>query len=324
MKMKFGITAIAMSTALALSACGGGGSAEGGAGEGEMQKVSVGALPIMPTAVLHMGVEEGIFEKHNLDVQIETGQGGAALIPAIMSGKMHFGTGNPISLLTARERGMDVQVIASYTYDTSDGVNAVIAKADSGIKSAKDLAGKNIAINTLKSMGDLTIMEAVERDGGDPSQVSFVEMGFPSMEAALAAGQVDAVWVPEPFMTLMLEQDYQMVTHAGVESVEGHPTMLFFTSGQHVADSPEMVENMTTAINEAMDYAADNPDQVREVAAEKLDMDPELAKRVLLEDIGGPVREDEIAQIGELMVKYKFIEKEADVEGLLQNAGESE
>lgn len=324
MKMKFGITALAMSTALALSACGGGDSAEGGAGDGEMQKVSVGALPIMPTAVLHMGVEEGIFEKHNLDVQIETGQGGAALIPAIMSGKMHFGTGNPISLLTARERGMDVQVIASYTYDTSDGVNAVIAKADSGIKSAKDLAGKNIAINTLKSMGDLTIMEAVERDGGDPSQVSFVEMGFPSMEAALAAGQVDAVWVPEPFMTLMLEQDYQMVTHAGVESVEGHPTMLFFTSGQHVADSPEMVENMTTAINEAMDYAADNPDQVREVAAEKLDMDPELAKRVLLEDIGGPVREDEIAQIGELMVKYKFIEKEADVEGLLQNAGESE
>ena len=325
MKMKFGITALAMSATLALAACGGGNSSDGaanggGAASGETQSVTIGALPIVPTAVIHMGVEKGIFEDNNLDVKIETGQGGAALVPAIMSGTMNFATGNPTSLLTARDRGMDVRVIASYTYDTPDGVHAVLAKADSGIESAKDLEGKTVAINTLKSMGDLHIMDAVEKDGGDPSKVEFVEMGFPSMEAALAGGQVDAVWTPEPFMTIIQEAGYNIVTYPGVESVEGHPTMMFFTSGKQVEEQPEMAENMKKAINEAMDYAQENPDELREVASKEFDIDPALVEKLVLEDVGGPVRTDTVEATGELMKKFGFIEKDADVEGLLEFA----
>lgn len=311
---------------LTLVACGGdadseGSSGSGAAASGEKATVTVGTLPIMPTAVMYMGIDEGIFAKHNLEVKIETGQGGAALVPAVMSGTMDFATGNPTSLLTARDRGLDVRVVASYTYDTADGVHAVLTKADSGIDSAQDLEGKTVAINTLKSMGDLHIMDAVEKAGGDPTKVKFVEMGFPQMEAALKGGQVDAVWTPEPFMTIIKDAGYKVVMYPGVESVEGHPTMMFFTSGTEIEKKPEVVKNMQDAMNEAMDYATAHPDDLRKVAAEKLKMDQALADKVVLEDFGGPVRRDTVEKTGELMQKFGFIQKAADVDGLLKDAG---
>lgn len=322
---KLTLPVLAMAGALTLAACGEGdpsSTASGGDGgstaEG-LTEVTVGTLPILPTAVIELGIDQGIFEDEGLALDVETGQGGAALLPAVMSGSMDFATGNPISLLQARDQGLDVRVVSSYTYDTADGVHAVLALKDSGIESAKDLEGKTVAINTLKSMGDLTIMEAVAQDGGDPSKVTFVEMPYPNMEQALDRGDVDAVWTPEPFMTIIRDGIGSVVTYPGVESVEGHPTMMFFSSGSFIESEPETVEAMSTAINAAMDYATEHPDEVRAKAVEALGLDEALADKVVLEEFGGPVRTDVVKAFGELMNKYELLENPADVDGLLQS-----
>lgn len=335
---KLTLTALAAATALTLAACGEGdptstgsdtaagdtaAEAEGGDAGGDLTEVSVGTLPIVPTAVIELGIDQGIFEDAGLELQLDTGQGGAALLPAVMSGSMDFATGNPISLLQARDQGLDVRVVASYTYDTAEGVHAVLAKNDSGIASAKDLEGKTVAVNTLKSMGDLTIMEAVAQDGGDPSTITFVEMPFPNMEQALDRGDVDAVWTPEPFMTIISESIGKVVSYPGVESVEGHPTMMFFSSGELIDGDPELVAAMSESINAAMDYATEHPDEVRAEAVEELGLDPALAEAVVLEDFGGPVRTDVVQAFGDLMNKFEILENPADVEGLLQSVPEN-
>ncbi|MFK5634123.1 ABC transporter substrate-binding protein [Ornithinimicrobium sp. LYQ103] len=329
---KLTLPALAVATALTLAGCGegtpsstdsgadnGSESPDAAAGDGELTEVTVGTLPILPTAVIELGIDEGFFEDEGLELQVETGQGGAALLPAVMSGSMDFATGNPISLLQARDQGLDVRVVSSYTYDTPEGVHAVLALADSDITSAKDLEGKTVAVNTLKSMGDLTIMEAVAQDGGDPEAVTFVEMPYPNMEQALDRGDVDAVWTPEPFMTIIGSGIGKVVTYPGVESVEGHPTMMFFSSGEFIDGEAETVQKMSTAINAAMDFASENPDAVRAKAIEMLDLDPALAEKVVLEDFGGPVRRDVVQAFGDLMDKYGILENPADVEGLLQS-----
>lgn len=316
-KMTF--TALVLASALAMSACGSSEPAKGTAGSGGTTKVTVGTLPILPTAAIMLGMDKGFFAKEGLDVKLETGQGGAALVPAVMSGQMQFATGNPISLLQARDKGLDVRVVSSYTYDTDKGVHAVLTRPDSGIKTAKDLVGKKVAVNTLKSMGDLLIMDAVKKDGGDPKAVSFVELPYPNMEAALQSGQVDAVWTPEPFMTIIRKADNPVVTYPGVASVKGHPTMVYFASGTLVKSKPELVSAMAKAINATMDYAQAHPDEVRAKAASALKIDPALSKAVVLEDMGGPVRKDELTAMGGLMKEYGVITKDADVVGLLQS-----
>ncbi|NEK58628.1 ABC transporter substrate-binding protein [Geodermatophilus sabuli] len=314
-------------TTLVLAACGGGddeaaGSASGGGegGGGELRQVTAGLLPVAVTGALVAGIEQGFFEDHGLDVTIETGQGGAALLPAVASGEMEFATSNPVSLLQARDQGLDVRVVGHWTSTLEEGdedVNGVVASAASGVTSAAGLAGKRIAVNTLNGMGQLTIDEAVRQDGGDPSGISYVELPFPDMPAALEAGNVDAVWVPEPFLTQLIAAGNPVASYSSKESVPGHPTQLFFTSGQLAESDPQLVEDFTAALEETLTWADENPDAVREAGAEFLELPAGALADVRIEAFGTDLRREQIERMGELMVDAGLLDGEPDVEGLL-------
>ena len=55
---------------------------------------------------------------------------------------------------------------------------------------------------------------SVRKAGGDPAKVKFVELPFPDMPAALQAGQVDAIFVVEPFLTAALGAGRRKVASA--------------------------------------------------------------------------------------------------------------
>lgn len=314
------IPALAASV-LALAACGGGGDDGGSGSDGEVRQVTVGMLPILPTAALYAGIEEGFFADRDIEISVETGQGGAALLPAVMSGQIDFATSNPVSLLQARGEDLDVRVIGHWTSALSEGdtdINGVVAAGDSGLASAADLEGKRVAVNTLNGMGGLTIREAVRQDGGDPDAVEFVELPFPDMPAALDAGNVDAVWVPEPFLSTLVSAGNQVVSYSSKESVEGHPTQLFFTSGTLVESDPELVEDFTAALEETLTFAEENPDAVKAQVAQVLPQLPaEAVEGLTLEEFGTDLRRDQLERLGELMVEDGLLEDEADLEGLL-------
>ena len=68
---------------------------------GELTEISVGVIPIVDVAPIYLGVQEGIFEEHGLEVELTLAQGGAAIIPAIQSGDFDFGFSNITSLVIA-------------------------------------------------------------------------------------------------------------------------------------------------------------------------------------------------------------------------------
>ncbi len=312
-------------TALVLAACGGGddeasGAASGGGdGGGEVRQVTVGMLPVISTAALYVGIDQGYFADRDIELEIETGQGGAALIPAIAAGDMQFATSNPVSLLQARDQGLDLRVIAHWTSVYAEGEedpNGVLVKPGSGIASAADLAGRRIAVNTLNGMGQLTIDEAIRQDGGDPGSVTYVELGFPDMPAALEAGNVDAVWIGEPFKTQLLTAGNVVASYSS-KSVPGHPTTMFFTSGELIESDPEIVEDMTAALEDTLEYVVENPDTVRAAAVEDLGVPQEVVDVVMLDEFGTDLRRPQIERLGELMVDAGLVEDAADVDGLL-------
>jgi NitT/TauT family transport system substrate-binding protein len=312
-------------TTLALAACGGGddeaasGGGSAASGSGELRQVTAGLLPVAVTGALQGGIDQGFFADHGIEVTIETGQGGAALLPAVASGQMEFATSNPVSLLQARDQGLDVRVIGHWTSTHAEGddVNGVVADKDSGVTSASGLAGKRIAVNTLNGMGQLTIDEAVRQDGGDPSGIQYVELPFPDMPAALDAGNVDAVWVPEPFLSQLIASGHPVASYSSQESVPGHPTQLFFTSGQLVESDPQLVEDFTAALEETLEWADQNPDAVRTEAEEFLQTPPGSMANVRIEEFGTDLRRPQIERMGELMVQAGLLDNEPDIDGLL-------
>jgi len=189
------------------------------------------------------------------------------------------------------------------------------------MKSAADLEGKTVAINTLKSMGDLTIREAVREDGGDPDAVTFIELPFPDMPAALADGTADAVWVPEPFMSGLLAEGNVTVTPPCVIAAPGMALQLMFTSGALAEEDPELVEDMTAALNETLEFAEENPDAVRaQITTVNPNIPEEAAKNLKLEGFGTDLHIEETTRIGELMADEGWIENDPDIDGLYQSA----
>src|SRR5690606_21603782 len=89
-------------------------------GDGELTPVTVGSLPIVDTAAIHLGVEQGIFAEHGLDVDLQIAQGGAAVVPAVVSGEYQFAFSNVVSLLVASSQGLDLQIVASGNSTSGD------------------------------------------------------------------------------------------------------------------------------------------------------------------------------------------------------------
>ena len=52
----------------------------------------------MPSAFVAFGISKGFFRRHGLNVDLQTSQGGAATVPALVSGKIQVAGSNVVSL----------------------------------------------------------------------------------------------------------------------------------------------------------------------------------------------------------------------------------
>jgi NitT/TauT family transport system substrate-binding protein len=311
--------------AMALTGCGSGspsGTATGASpgststAGGDLKKISVGVLSIAPSVAVQYGVDEGIFADHGLEVELQTGQGGAAMLPAVSTGTMNFSVGNPLSVMLAVDKGLDMKIVTGFSNSKAEGddINGVVAAKASGIASFGDLEDKTVAVNTLKTQGDLTIMESAAKAGADPAKVKFVEMPFPDMQAQLDRGSVDAIWLPEPFLTKALADTKNvLVGSPNQEALPGLPTMVSFTSGNFASQNADTVKSFREAMEETLEKAEQDPDALRALLPKFMNMDPAVAKNLKMETFDAEVPTEVLSDLGDLMVKYKYVEKEPDV-----------
>jgi NitT/TauT family transport system substrate-binding protein len=235
---------------------------------GRPDRVSIGVIPIVDVAPAYLGKAKGFFREHNIDLTLVPEQGGAAIVQGVLADKYPFGFSNATSLMVAQAGGSPVKAIA--TGVASNGrpgrdFSAVVVRDGSPIRSAKDLAGRRIAVNALKSLGDTTVRQSVRKDGGDPGHLSFEAMPFAAMPAALQAGKIDAAWVVEPQLSEALTQGSQVVASNYVDTAPDLTVALYFTGTALIGRDPDLVARFTAAINESLGYAAGHPDEVRDI-----------------------------------------------------------
>ncbi|MFE4666291.1 ABC transporter substrate-binding protein [Streptomyces sp. NPDC056716] len=264
------LAGIAAALLLGATACGSGDSA-GSAPDGDgITEVNVGVIPIVDVAALYLGEREGIYEKHGLDITMTTAQGGSAIVPGVVSGQFQFGFSNTTSLMVAQSNGVQVKAVSGGVATTGvDGEDygALVVKEGGSLKSAKDLEGRTVAVNTLKNILDTSVRESVRKAGGDPSKVKFVELAFDQMPAALEQGQVDAAMAVEPALTTMLDQGGVQLASPYVDVAEDLTVALYFTSQEYAERNPAVVEKFQQATAEALAYANSHPDEVRDIVS---------------------------------------------------------
>jgi NitT/TauT family transport system substrate-binding protein len=317
----------ALSAVLALAACGSGspagdadgdadGEAEAGAQNGELTEVEVGVIPIVDVASIYLGEQEGIFQDHGIDLTLTLAQGGAAIVPAVQSGDFDFGFSNVTSLLVAEDRGLPLKMVAAGPQTTGDSENdfsAVMVKPDSGIESVADLEGKRVAVNTLNNIFDSVISEGVLEAGGEPTNVDFVEVGFPEMLAQLESDNVDAISAVDPFATVADNEGYERVFAPFADVVDELGVGTYFTSEQLTEEDPQLVESFYSAMQESQAYADENPDAVREVLMEYTTIDESLLGEIAIPAFPEEINLDSLEAVAEISERHGLIADAPDL-----------
>ena len=305
-------------TLLATAACGS--DDGGGAAPGEPDKVTVGVIPILDVAPIYLGVEKGFFSERDIDVTLELAEGGAAIVPAVVSGQYQFGFSNMISLLLAHSQGLPVKVVSNGNNSTGvDGEDfaALMVKGDSPIQTPADLEGKTVAANTLQNIVDTSVRQSVRKAGGDPTKVKFTALPFPEQPAALENGQVDAVFVVEPFQQAVLAQGGRKIASSYVDAAPNLTVAAYFASQQLLTENPDLVKRFTEAMQESLSYADSHPDEARAIIGTYTKIAPEVIEKVTLPKWPAEVNRDAVQTLADLALEDGLLTEAADVDSLL-------
>src|SRR5918994_4512490 len=309
--------------ALVLLLAGGGGGDGGGppAGEGGTTKLAVQETAGVPSAFVAFGIEKGMFEKQKLEIDLQPTQGGAATLPALVSGDIQVGGSNVVSLLLASSKDLPIQAIAGGTNAQPAGekdFGALLAAKGKGISGPEDLEGKTIAVNTLNNIAEVVVKAALEKKGVDPESLKLSEVPFPEMEPALAKGSVDAAFSIEPFVTQSVQKGDEILGYSYVDTESDMQVGAYAVTNEFAGSDPEAVKAFQAAVKETADYVAGHEDEFRTFLSENADMPPELAKKIVLPKWTGEVDADSVAKTAQLMQKYGVVQGEIDTSKLLQ------
>jgi NitT/TauT family transport system substrate-binding protein len=296
-----------MVAALVLAGCNGrdsGGSATVRPGSPEQSKITVGTLPIVDSAPLYIAQQRGYFAQEGLEVDIRTLSGGAAAIPSLADGRLQFAIGNYVSFFTAQaNRTLDIKFVAD-GYQAKRGTFLIMVGKNSRITQPRNLAGKRIAVNSKANIVELTARSSLDAAGVDPRTVTFAEVGFGDMPAALERGDVDAALMNEPYITQSERQSGTIaMLDAAAGPTEDMPVAAWATSGKFAKENPRTAAAFQRAIVKGQSDASDRG-VVEGIVTNYVKVDPQTAVLMNLGSWPTTMSTARMQRVIDLMKKY--------------------
>ena len=279
-------------------------------------KLNVGYMKIGDLSPLFLAMEKAFFKDAGLEINLASMVGGAAIMPALASGSINIGWSNVISIYQGHLQGFDFRFVANGAInkrDTND-VFGVCVTPDSPITSARDLAGKTVAVNTLRNIMHAATAHWIDANGGESARVKWVEIPFPQMALALANKQVDAYGAVEPFVTVpMLNKQARLL---GRQLGALAPRLIiasYFGSEAWIAKNVAPVKGFVVALNRGIDAHNANPEEAKAVLAKHTGLKAELFRDMPLPAFEKAIVESDFQPMLDVALRYKFVERKFPV-----------
>jgi len=190
-----------MATVAAMTLAGCTGKTTASSGGPEKPDLVVGAVPAADSVGLYIAQQKGLFAAQGLHVKIIPVTSSATAISDQLAGRYDVTIGNYVSYILADAvGGASLHILAEASL-MQPRVQEVLTMPGSPIKSVTELKGKKVGVNVLDNIGTLLVSSVLADNAMSASDVHFVAIPFPKMAAALQAHQVDAAWLPEPFIS---------------------------------------------------------------------------------------------------------------------------
>jgi NitT/TauT family transport system substrate-binding protein len=285
-------------------------------------KSKVGYMKIVDNAAMFVAMEQGFFKAEGLELETLPMAGGAVIVQGVTSGDLQFGWTNVISLYQAHVEGFDFKLIAGGATNVrgSNETHAIEVLKDSPIKAAKDLEGKTVAVNTLNNIVHLMAMAWVDKNGGSSVKVKFVELPFPQMEAALAAGKVDAISVHEPFAAAAARRpEIRVLANPWGDVAARFLIASWFASDKWIQKNKQTAQAFVRAINRGVESIQADKEGARGAMVKWAGLNPDMVGKIGLPVFERAVSEKDIQITIDLTQKYKMIPRAIKARDLISD-----
>jgi NitT/TauT family transport system substrate-binding protein len=142
-----------------------------------------------PHGAYYLGVERGYWRDHGLDVEIREGNGSVTTAQLVSNKSDTFGLADAAAIIPAIVKGLEVKCVGMLLPIGSLGV---IARADSGITTLKDIEGKILAVTPGDSLTQ-TWPAVVAANGLDSSKIRLVNVDAAAKIPAVLEKRADAL-----------------------------------------------------------------------------------------------------------------------------------
>jgi NitT/TauT family transport system substrate-binding protein len=223
----------------------------------------------------------GMFKKEGLDVQVFWTHGGSETLQAAISGSTDMALSNgTLGVVGAYFKGAPVRIISA----EMTGVHEVYwyVKADSPIKSIKDLAGKTIAYSRPGSSTNLMLLNLIKEydiKGAKPTSTG----GVPGTRTQVMSGQIDVGWSVAPFGVQEInEGKIRVVVKAGqIKGMQGQTIRVNVANLNSLKTKREAITKFMKVYSEAIDWAYSGKPEVYKMYGEIAKVSPEVAKKTV-------------------------------------------
>ena len=257
-RYKLFIVSILLILAATLSACSQVRSAETESPEPVTLKVAV--LPILEALPMYVAEQEGLFEKHGVEVEFVPVASAPERDQVISAGQADGMINELTSTMFYNKDQPQVQVVRyARTATPEQALFHILASGESGINNVDGLKGAKIGISQGTIIEYLTD-RLLQAQGFTDEEINTVAVPkIPDRMALLESGELDAGMLPEPLSSLAVLQGSQVILDDTSLPEISFSTLTF--RNEVLEQHPEAVRGFLAAVEEATEQINADPAQ---------------------------------------------------------------
>ncbi|MDP2661109.1 MAG: ABC transporter substrate-binding protein, partial [Dehalococcoidia bacterium] len=214
----------------------------------------IGLQMLAPLVAMEM-----FFKEEGITQTLISYAGGGDTVRGLLEGGNQVGEPAPNALVIAVDQGQPLRIIAE---DLPFPTIFWLVKADSPLKTMKDIKGKKLGYSRAGSVSQTYAFSALRALGFKPdTDVTMVAAGgSPDELTAVRGGIIDVAWSNDPLMSQeLLKKDLRILGSAADYIPDWSEAMLATTADYAKANS-DILTAYLRAHQKAMDYIRSNPD----------------------------------------------------------------
>jgi NitT/TauT family transport system substrate-binding protein len=294
-------------------------SVSAGAARAETLRVGKAVLEDFSFVPLDVGIRQGIFKKHGLEIESSAYAGGGRLQQALTADSIDIGLGSSPEMASI-VKGVPIKAVAAMVGPPA--LLALMVRPDGGIKTVDDLKGRRVGVTTANSLTAWVVRELSRQKGWGPDGISTMPLGaVPGLLAALMMMQVDG-FVADISTLLHAEEvgEGKILVRFG-DLVKDFHVHVMFATNKLIASRPAAIREFLAGWFETIAFMRANREKSVETAMAVLSLDRNVAERtydILLPTFSGDGRFNPkaLAVLSRSYVELQFLPAEPDMSKL--------